>query len=159
MYFRVILLPLAIFSLHYTQDQPFHVKMQPNWVLCHEKEKRTAIRIFFFHRSLLLITKKKENFVFSLFSFAYIFLSLNEKYYIPIEREFIQEEIATKFTFLSVILFIFLMNIYISVTYCFFSPYNSIVNDQLDCDFDYTSLKYSIIVEKKRSKKWTLWLE
>ena len=118
-----------------------------------KKKSVQRLEFFFFHRLLLLITKKKENFVFSLFSFAYIFLSLNEKYYIPIEREFIQEEIATKFTFLSVILFIFLMNIYISVTYCFFSPHNSIVNDQLDCDFDYTSLKYSIIVEKKRSKK------
>ena len=46
----------------------------------------------------------------------YIFLSLNEKYYIPFEREFIQEENATKFTFPS-----FLMNIYVKLTYFFLS--------------------------------------
>ena len=39
-----------------------------------------------------------------------------KKYYIPFEREFIQEENATKFMFLS---FYFFMNIYVNVTYFF----------------------------------------
>ena len=40
----------------------------------------------------------------------YIFLSLNEKYYIPFKREFIQEENANKI-YVSIFFPFFLMNI------------------------------------------------
>ena len=75
---------------------------------------------FFFFEigdALLAITEKKIFFFSNLRTF---FLSLNEKYYMPFEREFIQEENATKFTFPSFFLFFFLMNIYVNVTYFFF---------------------------------------
>ena len=73
---------------------------------------------FIFHHALLLITKKKEKKkrTYSSFLIYVHFPSLNEKYYISFEKDFIQEENTTKFSFLS----FFSMNIYVNTTFCFF---------------------------------------
>ena len=148
--FRVIL-PLAIFLLHHTVRSTFpRQKSNQTELYAMKTNRATAITIFFFHRTLLSITEKTGNFFF-LFSFTYIFLCLNEKYYIPFEGEFIQEDNATKFTFLffSFILYEYLCQHNSLFIFHHITQYLSYLN-KLDFDFDYTSLKYNHWEKKKQ---------
>ena len=107
-----------------------------------KKKSATAITIFFFLPRAVINRRNngKKNFYF-IFSFTYIFLNLNEKYCIPFERKFIQDENATKFTFLPFFneylcqhnLLFFFHQITQQLSYL----------NQFDFDFDYTSLKYN----------------
>ena len=85
----------------------------------------TAITFFFSPRAVIDHRKNgKYNFIFS--NLRTFFPRLNEKYYIPFEREFIQEENATKFKFLYIYIYIFFFffNIYVNVTQVFFFFYH-----------------------------------